>query len=354
MKIPRALPAFLLGVLPLTMIPVSSAQDAAAAAPPPEFLRWAPTPPMGWNSWDCFGVSVNEAQTKAQADVMAARLARFGWQYVTVDHQWCEPQAHGFAYRQEPEVTHDEFGRLNPAPNRFPSSREGAGLRPLADYVHGRGLKFGLHLMRGIPRGVVGQNTPIRGTPFHAADIADTAHVCGWNGDMYGVDMTKPGAQEYYDSVFAMLAGWGVDLVKADDLSRPYAFRRAEIEAIRRAIDKTGRPMVLSMSPRETPVGEAAHAVRHANTWRVSDDLWDEWPLLLSQFERLRRWRGWPTRRRRPRRAGGNTWRCSTRATGPRPRWRSRWRNSGWPAAGPPAGCATCGGSGTSRRWPGR
>ena len=69
---------------------------------------------------------------------------------------------------------------------------------------------------------------------------------------MYGVDMAKPGAQEYYDSVFALIASWGVDFVKVDDISRPYHDHEREIEAIRRAIDRTGRPMVLSLSPGET------------------------------------------------------------------------------------------------------
>jgi alpha-galactosidase len=261
-----------------------------AAEPAPVFWQWAARPPMGWNSWDSFATTVTEAQTKAQADSMAQHLARYGWNLITVDIQWYEPQATGFDYRAGAKLVMDEWGRLLPATNRFPSAAGGAGFKALADYVHGKGLKFGIHLMRGIPRQAVAANTPVRGASQHAADIADRRRVCPWNTDMYGVDMAKPGAQEYYDSVFALLASWGVDFVKVDDLSRPYLENQAEVEAVRTAIDRAGRPMVLSLSPGETVLTAAEHVVRHANLWRISDDFWDNWPALFEQFERLRKW----------------------------------------------------------------
>jgi hypothetical protein len=261
-----------------------------AGDPAPAFWQWAATPPMGWNSWDSFATTVTEAQTMAQADVMAAQLKQFGWEYITVDIQWYEPQATGFNYRAGAKLVLDEWGRLLPATNRFPTAANGAGFKSLADYIHRKGLKFGLHLMRGIPRQAVEQNTPIKGTPYHAADIADRRRVCPWNSDMYGVDMTKSGAQAYYDSVFALIGSWDVDLVKVDDLSRPYLDNQAEVEAVRTAIDRTGRPMVLSLSPGETVITAAEHVVRHANMWRISDDFWDNWPALFEQFDRLRKW----------------------------------------------------------------
>ena len=191
--------------------------------------------------------------------------------------------------------THD--GRIRaPAARRrrkFPSAEDGAGFGPLAGYVHSKGLKFGIHLMRGIPRQAVQENLPVRGTPYHAADIADRVHVCPWTSDMYGVDMTKPGAQAYYDSVFALIASWGVDFVKVDDLSRPYIRNEPEVEAVRRAIDRSGRAMVLSLSPGETDIRAAAHVVDHANMWRISDDFWDHWSLLDAQFARLDQWNRW-------------------------------------------------------------
>lgn len=255
-----------------------------------EFLGWAQTPPMGWNSWDAFGTTITEAQAKAQADFMAAHLLPHGWRILTVDIQWYEPGAAGHSYREGAPLVMDEWGRLLPAPNRFPSAAGGAGFRPLADYVHGKGLWFGIHLMRGIPRLAVKRRLPVKGTTVTAADIADPSSICPWNPDMYGVDTSRPGAQEYYDSVFELIASWGVDFVKVDDISRPYHQHEREIEAIRRAIDRTGRPIVLSLSPGETALSAADHVKRHANLWRISDDFWDNWPALLEQFERLARW----------------------------------------------------------------
>jgi len=184
----------------------------------------------------------------------------------------------------------DGFGRLQPAVNRFPSAADGNGFKALASYIHGLGLKFGVHLMRGIPKQAVEKNLPIYGTSFHADDIADRVHVCPWNPDMYGVYMSKGGAQDYYDSVFAQFAEWDIDYVKVDDLSRPYFQNQSEIEAIRKAIDKTERSMVLSLSPGATDIRAADHVTAHANLWRISDDFWDRWLALREQFRRLAQW----------------------------------------------------------------
>lgn len=243
---------------------------------------------MGWNSWDCFGTAVTEEQVKANADYMADKLARFGWQYIVVDIQWYEPNARGHGYRDNAALVMDRYGRLLPAPNRFPSADGGNGFKSLADYVHSKGLKFGLHALRGIPRQAVEQNTPILGSAARAADIADRSHTCRWNSDMWGIDTAKTGAQEYYDSVFRQFADWGVDFVKVDDFSAPY--HASEIGAIRTAIDRTGRPIVLSTSPGETPLDDAGHIAAHANMWRISDDFWDDWRLLKPQFARCRDW----------------------------------------------------------------
>jgi alpha-galactosidase len=266
-----------------------TAPDGPAPASAP-FLAWAPTPPMGWNSWDAFGTAITEAQAKEQADFMAAHLLPHGWRTLTVDIEWYEPGASGHDYRPGAPLVMDEWGRLLPAPNRFPSASGGAGFGPLASYVHGLGLQFGIHLMRGIPRLAVARNLPVKGTSVGAASIADPASLCPWNPDMFGVDMEKPGAQAYYDSVFELVASWGVDFVKVDDISRPYHEHEREIEAIRRAIDRTGRPIVLSLSPGETALTAADHVKRHANLWRISDDFWDDWKALREQFARLARW----------------------------------------------------------------
>jgi hypothetical protein len=255
------------------------------------FKEWAKSPPLGWNSWDSFGTTLTETQAKEQADAMAKYLKPSGWEYFTVDIQWYEPNATGHTYVEGAPLQMDAYSRLIPAINKFPSSADGKGFKPLADYVHSKGLKFGIHLMRGISRQAVKQNTPILGTNVNAADIAITSSTCAWNPDMYGVDMSKEGAQAYYDSLFQMYADWGVDLVKVDDIARPYdAIQQAEIEAIRKAIDKTGRPIILSLSPGDTPIERGAHVMEHANMWRISDDFWDNWPPLYGMFGRLDKW----------------------------------------------------------------
>ena len=257
----------------------------------PAHWRNAPTPPMGWNSWDCFGTTLNEAQAKAQARAMAEWLRPAGWTYFTVDIQWYEPQSRGHDYREGAPLEMDEYSRLLPAPAKFPSAAGGVGFKALADEIHALGLKFGIHLMRGIPRQAVRRNTAILGTTARAADIANPASTCAWNPDMYGVDLQRPGAQAYYDSLFDLYAAWGVDLVKVDDIARPYdAGQQAEIEAIRHAIDRTGRPIVLSLSPGDTPLERGEHVRDHANMWRVSDDFWDRWTPLAEMFGRLDRW----------------------------------------------------------------
>jgi hypothetical protein len=249
----------------------------------------APSPPLGWNSWDSYGTTVREDQVKANADVMARDLAQHGWKYVVVDIQWYEPNAQGHDYQPGAPLTIDQYGRLTPALNRFPSAAKGAGFKPLADYIHTKGLKFGIHIMRGIPRQAVEKNLPIKGTPYHAADIADKNNPCRWNPDMWGVDMTKPGAQAYYDSIADLYASWGVDFIKADDMGS-HKFQPAEIKALSQAIKKTGRPMVLSISPGPAPIDQAGFFERYAQMWRISDDFWDDWKLVLQQFNYTRDW----------------------------------------------------------------
>ncbi|MGY2895611.1 glycoside hydrolase family 27 protein [Deinococcus sp. UYEF24] len=249
-------------------------------------------PPMGWNSWDCYGASVTEAEVRGNADYMQEHLLASGWEYVVVDIQWYEPGAVSSTYRPHVPLEMDAYSRLIPATNRFPSAADGAGFRLLADAVHAQGLKFGIHIMRGIPRQAAHANTPILGTSATARDIAHPNSICPWNTDMYGVDASKEGAQAYYDSLFALYAEWGVDLVKVDDISasRLYHFHAAEIGLIRRALDGCGRPMVLSLSPGPAPLEHGEFLQANANMWRLTDDFWDQWPGLAEMFVRCHEW----------------------------------------------------------------
>lgn len=248
----------------------------------------ASTPPMGWNSWDCYGAAVNEETVRKNAEFMAKYLKQYGWEYIVVDIQWSEPTAKNHEYHSFAELCMDEFSRLVPAENRFPSSAGGKGFVPLAEYVHSLGLKFGIHIMRGIPRQAVHRNTPIKGTQKTAREIAATNSICYWNTDMYGVDSQKNGAAEYYNSLFELYASWGVDFVKVDDICNHYPER--EVELIQGAIQNSGREMVLSLSPGPAKIEKAEHLKQYANMWRITDDFWDRWELLYDMFHRAEVW----------------------------------------------------------------
>ncbi|GAA4306879.1 NPCBM/NEW2 domain-containing protein [Aestuariibaculum suncheonense] len=254
------------------------------------FKDWAKTPPMGWNSWDCFGPSVVEAEVRANADYMAKYLKEYGWEYVVVDIRWYADNQTSGHYNKydETDFIIDAYGRYMPSPKRFPSSVNGAGFKPLADYIHSLGLKFGIHIMRGVPKEAVFNKLPIKGTDITADQIYSTEYECTWLQDNYTIEKDKSGGQEYYNSIFDLYASWGLDFIKVDDLSRPY--HSDEIEMIRKAIDQTGRPIVLSMSPGATPINEHAHATAHANMWRTIDDFWDNWSQLNYSFEKCAEW----------------------------------------------------------------
>jgi hypothetical protein len=254
------------------------------------------TPPMGWNSWDCYGASVNEEQLRGNADYMAKYLKEFGWEYIVCDIQWYEPKAKSTEYNHFYPLEMDEYSRLLPASNRFPSAEGGKGFKPISDYVHSLGLKFGIHIMRGIPRQAVHTATPIKGSKVTARDIAQSFSVCPWNTDMYGVNPSADGAQEYYNSLFELYAEWGVDFVKVDDICntefkphQPYS-ARDEIELIRNAIDHCKREMVLSLSPGPAVVQEVDHLSSQANMWRMTGDFWDNWLQLTKMFEYCNTW----------------------------------------------------------------
>lgn len=259
---------------------------------------FAVNPPMGWNSWDCYGASVTEEELLRNADYMAEHLKSYGWEYVVCDIQWSEPSANSTAYRSFAQLCMDEYGRLQPAPNRFPSAADGQGFRPIADYIHSKGLKFGIHIMRGIPRQAVEQNLPIKGTDVHARDIAHPASICAWNPDMYGLNPAAVGAQAYYDSLLELYASWGVDFIKMDDVCVVYRrinqdfdySGKEDIEMIAAAIARCGREIVLSVSPGPAMVEHADHLRKYANMWRITNDFWDRWDDIMEMFDRCRAW----------------------------------------------------------------
>jgi alpha-galactosidase len=256
--------------------PVSSSSVSSSSVD----ATLALTPPMGWNSWDGYGTTINEAQVRANAQWMAEHLKAFGWQYVTVDMEWfvANPTAEGNS--KSFQYSLDQNGRYAPAVNRFPSAANGAGFKPLADYIHSLGLKFGIHILRGIPKQAVSNRLPISDSSYSATDAADSSDTCPWNFDNFGTnpgaDSTQPAAQAYYDSIAKLYAGWGVDLIKVDCISS-HPYKGDDIRMIRQALDKTGRPIVLSLSPGPAPVEKRDEMRKYAQMWRISDDVWDIW-----------------------------------------------------------------------------
>ena len=262
-------------------------------------------PPMGWNSYDYYDTTVNEEQVKKNADYMAARLKPFGWEYVVVDIQWYASRPgtmrDKFQYIPFSHLEMDEYSRLIPDPERFPSSAGGKGFGPLADYIHSLGLKFGIHIMRGIPRQAAHLHMAVLGTDASADQIADAHSICRWNPDMYGVQNTPEG-QAYYNSLLELYASWGVDYIKCDDIcntnNQPYSpaypgdpfAGKEEIAMLAKAIQHCGRPIVLSLSPGPALIQEAWYYEKYANMWRVTDDFWDRWDLLKDMFRRCQIW----------------------------------------------------------------
>lgn len=268
-------------------------------------FKVAPTPPMGWNSFDAYDCRINEQEFKQTVDFMANNLLEFGWNYAVIDYVWFNDEPGNwdnptkrfghpnirFGKNGQPldTMVMDNFGRLLPSVKRFPSAANGKGFKAIADYVHSKGLKFGIHIMRGIPREAVYNNLPIKGTKYFAKDIAEPFDTCEWQNNLYGVDASKPGAQEYYNSIFQLYAAWGVDFIKADDTMYP-PYHKGEIELIQKAIQNCGRPMVLSLSCGEAPLGRAEHLKQNATMWRVSADFWDKWKDLSHSFDLLNTW----------------------------------------------------------------
>ena len=255
------------------------------------------TPPMGWNSYDYYNTEVNEAQVRANAQYMAAHLKESGWEYVVVDIEWYAVGAGSesavFQYIPFGDVMMDEYSRLIPDPARFPSSAGGKGFAPLAEYIHSLGLKFGIHIMRGIPRIAAHRHCALPGTSMTADRLADPANICSWNPDMYGLRVNLPEAQLYYNSIMQLYASWGVDFIKCDDICREDAVTaHEEIGLLHNAIQACGRPIVLSLSPGPAKISEAAYYAEKANMWRITDDFWDSWPLLKDMFRRCELWQG--------------------------------------------------------------
>jgi alpha-galactosidase len=228
------------------------------------------TPPLGWNSYDSFGASVTEQDMLDEAQAVKTHLQPYGWDTVVIDYRWYEPG-----------LPIDANGRYVPASSKYPSAMGSSGFKPLSDKIHALGLKFGIHIMRGVPRKSFDANLTIAGSTYTTKDAGNSGDPCPWDTHMWGVRGDTAAGQAWYDSLFAQYAAWGVDLIKIDDMlnNGTKTLHQAEVEAIRKAIDKSGRAIVLSLSPGpDDPAwlpSSAGVLNANANMWRVVNDFWD-------------------------------------------------------------------------------
>ena len=283
----------------LAVLALAGALNATSARPAEtQVSTLATTPPMGWNSWDGYGTTINETDFKDNVDWFAEHLKTYGWRYVVVDADWFVTNPVPEGNSKTFQYVMDDYGRYLPAVNRSPSNGGRAGFKPLADYVHALGLKFGIHILRGIPKQAVAQNLVIEGSTYHAADAADASDNCPWNFDNYGIDPNKAAGQAYYDSIARLYANWEVDLIKVDCISS-HPYKGDEIRMLREALDKTNRPILLSLSPGPAPLAKAEEMRKYAQMWRISDDIWDFWHSNVpypqgvgDQFANVAKWEG--------------------------------------------------------------
>jgi alpha-galactosidase len=237
-------------VLGLTGLQLQSANAAPGGV--------AVRPIMGWSSWSFYRGPGTQASILAQAQVMKTKLHSHGYTYINLDAGWSDHV--------------DRYGR-----DVWDSSLFPAGIPALASKLHGMGLKFGLYLNPGIRQDVVSANLPIRGTKYHAKDIADTKHIGNTTGCCYWrIDFSKPGSHEYVQSIVDLFASWGVDYVKMDFVGpgggNAPADNRTEMQAWHQAIVKDGRKIVLELS-NSLSFADASTWRSYANGWRIDGDI---------------------------------------------------------------------------------
>ncbi len=191
----------------------------------------ARTPPMGWNSWNHFGCNVSEALIRETADALVASgLAAAGYRYVVIDDCW--------------QVARDRAGVLVADWSRFPH-----GMRALADYVHARGLLFGLYTDAG--------TKTCEGRPGSYGHEAEDART---------------------------FATWGVDYVKEDWCNAAGLDAATQYARFRDALARSGRPIVFSIC--EWGVNQPWQwAPRVGNLWRTTDDIEDKWSSMLDNLD---------------------------------------------------------------------
>ncbi|KAG5522013.1 hypothetical protein RHGRI_034282 [Rhododendron griersonianum] len=251
----------------------------------------ASSPPRGWNSYDSFSWIISEEDFLNNAELVAERLKAHGYEYVVVDYLWYRRKVKGAYSDSLGFDVIDEWGRMIPDPDRWPSSKGGKGFSTLAKKVHSLGLKFGIHVMRGISTQAVNANTPIldttkeAGRHWHAKDVGVKERACAWMSHGFMSVNTKVGAgRAFLRSLYQQYADWGVDFVKhdcvfGDDLDLD------EISIVSEVLKGLNRSILYSLSPGTSVTPEMAKDVKGlVNMYRITGDDWDSWEDVSAHF----------------------------------------------------------------------
>ncbi|MFF5497205.1 alpha-galactosidase D [Streptomyces aquilus] len=265
-----------------TLVVLALAAGAAVTAPTAhaETAPLAAKPYMGWSSWSMQSSKypglnpdgdysyLTEANVLKQAGALAAKLKKYGYEYVNIDAGWWMDKAWKSGF--------DAYGRQKPDPTRFPR-----GMKAVADDLHAKGLKAGIYLPAGLEKGAYGEGK----TPVWNADGCTTADIVyddlrttnGWDSS-YKLDFSKPCTSKYIDSQAQLIADWGYDFLKLDGVgpgsgkSGDQYDNVADVAAWNKAIAATGRPIHFELSW-SLDIGHAADWKKYSQGWRVDTDV---------------------------------------------------------------------------------
>lgn len=249
----------------------------------------APKPPLGWNSWNSYRNHISEKEVLENLEIFAKKLKPHGYEYFVIDSRgWYSEHAlipgSDRPWRgQALDYSINEYGYPVPSKIHFPN-----GFKPIISRARELGVKFGLHFMRGVLRKAYEFNLPVKGTSYRIRDIANPKNTCSWSDLSYGIDMSKPGAQEYYRGMIDHIANMEVDFIKYDDII-PYP---DELEAVGNAVAAHKRDMVLSLSPGDTTTPDKIKAYEYGHMLRITPDAWDRRVYLDQAFQRWHQWQG--------------------------------------------------------------
>jgi hypothetical protein len=224
------------------------------------------TPVLGWSSWSFLRKQPTADRMKAQAFALHnSGLQEIGYEYINLDDFWYQCPG-----PQGPNV--DTYGRWITDSSKFLPQGNTDGIKVVADYIHSLGMKFGIYVTPGISRQALERNTPIKGTSYTAAQIAEpSVKENNYNcKGMVRIDYSKPGAQEYTNSWVEMLAAWGIDYIKIDGVTDSNA---ADVKAWSNAIRQSGRPMVLDVTQGDFTSAIAPTLKKYANQWEFAPDV---------------------------------------------------------------------------------